>query len=191
MAKVTMPLMSLTASGKLGDAVVFFTWKGIAVVRQWIVPANPQSADQGDIRLVIGGTGKAAGKVEPDSAYHDKIKDLDLVPAQQTKQSYIVQYIKDNFLTGKGATMTGNYATELACVTGHSAYTSFAAGADDLVLTDTDLAYATIAPFEKELGLYLLAKAAIAWGFTGLPYSVTLSTWTGAQIDKLVAHLQA
>ncbi len=191
MAKVTGPLMSMTASGKIADTLVFFSWKGISTVRQWIVPANPQSADQGDIRLVIGGIGRAAGKCVADSAFHDKMKDLDVIPAQQTKQSYLVQYIKDNFISGKGATMTGNFVSELAALTGHTAYTGFDAGADTLVLTDFDITYATIAPFEKALGLYLLARASIALGFTGSPYSVALTSWTGAQIDELVAHLQA
>ncbi len=191
MAKVTGPLMSFTASGKLADSIVYFNWKGIASVRQFIIPANPQSEGQGDIRLVIGGTGKAAGKNEVDSAFHDQLKTLDVIPAQQTKQSWIVQYIKDNFIGGSGATMTANYVAVLAEVTGHTAYTGFAAGADALTLTDTDVSYASIAPYEKELGLYLLAKAAIAIGFTGSPYTKTLSAWTATQIDKLVAHLQA
>jgi len=191
MAKVTGPLMSMTASGKLADTLVFFGWKGIAVVRQWLIPANPQSADQGDIRLVIGGTGRACGKCVPDSAYHDQLKDLDVIPAQQTKQSYLVQYIKDNYIAGKGATMTGNYSVALAALKAHTAYTSFQSGADTLLLTSFDLTYATIDPFEKSLGLYLLAKVSIDLGFTGSPYTKTLANWTGAQIDKLVAHLTA
>jgi len=191
MAKVTGPLMSMTASGKLADTIVFFGWKGIAVVRQWLVPANPQSADQGDIRLVIGGLGRAAGKCEPDSAFHDQLKDLDVIPAQQTKQSYLVQYIKDNFIAGVGATMTGNYATYLAAVTGATISADWGTGADTLTLTEFDLAYATIDPFDKRLGLYLLAKAAIALGFTGAPYTIAITSWTGAQVDQLVAHLQA
>jgi len=181
--------MSFGASGKLAESLVYFSWKGISSVRQYIIPANPQSAGQGDIRLVIGGTGKAAGKNVVDSAYHGQMKTLDVIPAQQTKQSYLVQYIKDNFLGGSGATMTANYVAELAAVTGHTAYTSFAAGADALTLTDTDIPYASIDPFEKELGLYLLARAAIALGFTGSPYTKTLSAWTATQIDKLTGHL--
>jgi len=189
MAKVTGPLMSMTASGKIADTIVFFSWKGISTVRQWLVPANPQSDDQGDIRLILGGLGRAVGKVGVDNAYHDKLKALDVIPAQQTKQSYLVQYIKNTFIAGKGATMTGNYNSVLAELTGHSAYTAFKAGADTLNLTDFDIAYATIDPFEKALGVYLLAKAAIALGFTGSPYTKTLADWTGAQVDKLVNHL--
>ncbi len=30
----------LAASGKLADALVFFSWKGINVVRGWVIPAK-------------------------------------------------------------------------------------------------------------------------------------------------------
>lgn len=191
MAKVTGPLMSMTASGKLADAIVFFGWKGIASVRQWLKPANPQSTGQGNIRTIIGGTGRACGKVEVESAFSDQIADLELVPAQQTRQSYLVKYIKDNYFAGSGATLTGNYVTQLAALTGHTSYTTFQAGGDTLGILAFGLSYDDVADYDKGLGLYLLAKAAIALGFTGSPYTKTLASWTAAQIDKLVAHVQA
>ena len=43
MAKLKAPLMSLGASGQLGKALVFFGWKGLDVVREYVVPANPKS----------------------------------------------------------------------------------------------------------------------------------------------------
>lgn len=46
MAVVSGPLMSLGASGKLGGAIVFSSWKGRPVVRQLVTPSNPQSAKQ-------------------------------------------------------------------------------------------------------------------------------------------------
>lgn len=46
MAKLNAPLFSFTASGKLADALVFFTWKGLNVVRQYVTPSNPKSDDQ-------------------------------------------------------------------------------------------------------------------------------------------------
>ena len=46
MAKVTAPLFSFGARGKLGDALVYFPWKGIHAVRTYVVPANPNSAAQ-------------------------------------------------------------------------------------------------------------------------------------------------
>lgn len=46
MAKLKAPLFSFKASGKLADSLVFFTWKGLNVVRSWVVPANPQTGLQ-------------------------------------------------------------------------------------------------------------------------------------------------
>ncbi len=46
MAKVKGPLFSLSASGKLADSLVYMNWKGIDDVRQYVIPANPKSADQ-------------------------------------------------------------------------------------------------------------------------------------------------
>lgn len=191
MAKVYGPLHSDNARGKLAKSLVFIGWKGIKTVRGWITPANPQSAGQGNIRTVLGGIGRAVGKVKPDSAFHEQMKTLEVIPDQQSKQSYLVQYIKDNYIAGAGATMTGNFACVLAEITGHTAYTSFQSGADDVGILDFSLTYDSIGTFEKALGLYLIAKAAIDLEFTGSPYTKTLADWTGAEIDKLVAHLSA
>lgn len=46
MAKLKAPLLSLGASGKLGGVLVFFNWKGIDVVREYVVPTNPNTALQ-------------------------------------------------------------------------------------------------------------------------------------------------
>lgn len=46
MAKVEAPLFSFGARGKLGDALVYFPWKGLKAVRTYTVPANPNSAAQ-------------------------------------------------------------------------------------------------------------------------------------------------
>lgn len=46
MAKLRAPIFSFGASGKLGDALVFFGWKGLDVVRSYVVPANPRTARQ-------------------------------------------------------------------------------------------------------------------------------------------------
>lgn len=43
MAKVKAPLLSFSASGQIAKALVYFTWKGIGVVRQHVIPANPQT----------------------------------------------------------------------------------------------------------------------------------------------------
>lgn len=46
MAKVKAPLFGFGASGKLGDALVFSTWKGLDVARRYVVPANPSTSAQ-------------------------------------------------------------------------------------------------------------------------------------------------
>lgn len=46
MAKLKAPLLSFSASGKIADALVYFTWKGLEVVRQYVVPSNPKSTLQ-------------------------------------------------------------------------------------------------------------------------------------------------
>ena len=190
MAKVTGPLMSLDARGAVGKALVFIGWKGIKSVRQWLKPANPQSANQGDVRLAIGGVGRAAGKVVAGEAFAQQLIDLDLIPDQQSKQSYLVQYIKDTYLAGTGATFTGAYGDMLASLVAHTVYTAFGSAATTLGITEFDLDYASIAPFNKALGVYLLAKAAVALGFTGSPYSIAVASWTGSQVDEFVVDMQ-
>ncbi len=191
MAKVTGPLMSLDARGKLGKCLVFLGWKGIKTVRQWLKPANPKSADQGDVRLVIGGLGRGVGKVGVEGPFHEQLKTLNLIPDQQSKQSYLVQYIKDNYIAGTGATFTAAYIAMLAELTGHSAYSAFLSAADDMVITEFDVSYASIDPFNKALGLYLIAKAGIALSFTGSPYTIALASWTATQVAEFTADLQA
>lgn len=46
MAKVTGPLMSLEASGTIGDALTFSRWVGRPYVRRYTVPSNPQTPIQ-------------------------------------------------------------------------------------------------------------------------------------------------
>jgi hypothetical protein len=191
MAKVTGPLMSLDARGKLGSVLVFIGWKGIKTVRQWLKPANPKSASQGDIRLAIGGLGRAAGKVGVDGGIHTQLKTLNLIPDQQSKQSYLVQYIKDNYFAGTGATFTAAYVAMLAELTGHTRYSVFLSAADDLEILAFDLDYASIDPFNKALGIYLIAKASVALNFTGSPYSIALASWTTANIAEFTADFAA
>ena len=184
MAKVSAPLMSMSASGKLADAIVFFTWKGRNVVRQWLIPANPQTSGQGDRRIIAGGTGRAVGKITVDENYHQQLIDLELIPGGQTKQSYMVKYILDNYISN-----ATNYSTELACMKAHSASDHWQTQADTLNLLDFDLDYASIDPYDERLGLYLMAKAAIALSFTGTPYTKTLSAWTSVQISNFASDL--
>jgi len=58
MAKLVMPLLSGEAGGKFADTMVYFYWKGRHVVRRWVVPSNPRSANQKRIRTNLAAMGK-------------------------------------------------------------------------------------------------------------------------------------
>jgi len=45
-AKLKGPLFSLGASGQLGKSLVFFPWKGLDVVREFVIPSNPKTTGQ-------------------------------------------------------------------------------------------------------------------------------------------------
>lgn len=54
MAKVKAPCFSFGARGQLGKALVFFGWKGIDCVREYVIPSNPNTADQQTQRGYLG-----------------------------------------------------------------------------------------------------------------------------------------
>jgi hypothetical protein len=54
MALVTGPLMSVAASGKYAGSIVFTTWKGRPVARQFVKPSNPKTAMQTGLRAMMG-----------------------------------------------------------------------------------------------------------------------------------------
>jgi len=45
-AKLKAPLFSLGARGQLAKTLVFFPWKGINAVREYVIPSNPKTALQ-------------------------------------------------------------------------------------------------------------------------------------------------
>lgn len=53
MAKVTQPLMSLGARGKMG-ALIFNQWRGFNTVKAYTAPVQPGSAEQLAMRALIG-----------------------------------------------------------------------------------------------------------------------------------------
>lgn len=53
MAKVKGPLFSLSASGQIAKTLVYGDWKGIDVVRKYVIPANPNTAGQQAQRAIF------------------------------------------------------------------------------------------------------------------------------------------
>jgi hypothetical protein len=65
MARVTGALFSMDASGQIGKALVFSKWKGRAYCREYVVPENPETANQMNVReaftlLIVSYQGEAA-----------------------------------------------------------------------------------------------------------------------------------
>lgn len=54
MAKVKGPLFSLSASGQIAKTLVYGDWKGIDIVRKYVIPANPKTSGQQTQRGYFG-----------------------------------------------------------------------------------------------------------------------------------------
>jgi hypothetical protein len=53
MALLTGPLMSLDASGTIGDTITYAKWKGRNYARTRVIPSNPKSASQTGMRSMF------------------------------------------------------------------------------------------------------------------------------------------
>lgn len=185
MAKVTGPLMSLDASGQVGKTIVFAKWKGQNYVRELVKPLNPEDPDQGDARMIFGGVGRAAGVVKPTSDYEAQMISLGKIPAGQSKQSALVKFMVDSYMTDATA-----FEAIYTAFEAHAEKAAFTASAATAGLIDLDIAYkGTTHEFSAGMMLYLLAKTAIAYGFTGSPYDTALASWTATETAELIADL--
>jgi hypothetical protein len=103
MAKVNGPLMSMQASGAFASTMVFANRKGQNVVRQLVIPANPQSAGQETARNIVRvcGAGQKFANLTAEKGEGRTITDKDgliaAAPAGQTWNSYLVK-----LMTGVG-----------------------------------------------------------------------------------------
>lgn len=53
MARVTAPLFGLDASGTIAEALTYARWKGISYVRTRVVPTNPNTTKQQEVRGIF------------------------------------------------------------------------------------------------------------------------------------------
>lgn len=188
MAKVTGPLFSISASGKIADSMVYFPWKGLHVVRQWLKPTNPESADQGNRRVMLGGLGRAPKYVQKNSIYHTHALGVAIPP--NTWISTFVKYVMTTYFTDVAG--FDAIQTELGL---HPARNDFRDRAGELGLTVFDLNYKSMAnSFSARLQLYMLAK--YGWDqyqlnnlkFATDPYTKDIATWNNANIVQMIAE---
>lgn len=63
MAKSPAPFMSINPSGSIAGLLTASRWKGRPYLRLLVTPSNPQTADQGAVRSVLGAVAKACKAV--------------------------------------------------------------------------------------------------------------------------------
>ena len=189
MAKVTGPLFSLSASGKIGDAMVHFGWKGLNVVRGWVKPVNKHSPDQGDARLMLGGLGRAMKAVVKDSACY-----ADLVTLSETPETWNSAFVKYGILniftsavlcnaeiTAYGSNNAKTYLDSLAVALGINALDNVDAG--------------IVNPMTGGFMLYMIARIAIAIKvekptlFARAPYTTALASWGEATVNDFAVDI--
>jgi len=190
MAKTTAPLMSFSASGKIGKALVYFSHLGRNVVRGLVTPANPQTITQGDSRLLLGAIGRSARAVVNPSDYLTDIKTV--TPAGQTWVSYLIT----NVINIYGSGQTGVAALQAAMEA--SDPTNWETQGASVSLSDLTISYAgTVKTITAGAQLYALAahafniKSSNPALFDRAPYSTAFSSWDSADVVSFVADIQA
>jgi len=186
MAKVSAPLGSFEASGKIGQHSVFFTWKGYNIVRKWTKPSNPRTAYQGNIRTFTGGTGRATKAVSIPSAFYNDAKSV--TPTGMTWVSHIVKVLAELF----NADVQSLESEFLTVPT--EARNAFDQRAEELGLV-TFSAPGTSASYSRALQLYALyrygrqMRRPDTGAFNRNPYTVAPANLTEDNVDELVSDI--
>jgi len=177
MAKVISPLFSFEASGKIADAMVFFTWKGRNVVRKWTIPTNPMTNDQGDIRLKLLSLAKG---IKPALLTANLVTALkDFTPSGQIWNAYIIKVVMDQYL--KGLT---SYTALLSAFTNNTLVADWECAATGLEMVDQWLTYAAAATITPGQQMFQIAKGAKYLDMAGLPAG-SPDTWVTAHIEQM------
>lgn len=88
MAITRGPLLSMDASGKIGDVMVFSKWKGRNYARKYVIPENPESTTQVNVRAAMALlVAEWQGESAPDKLIWDTF-------AAQFNMSGFNQYVK-------------------------------------------------------------------------------------------------
>lgn len=190
MAKVISPLLSFSASGKIGKSMVFFSHLGRNVVRQLVIPKNTKTEEQGSQRLLIGSMGAATSVVQKTGAYYTSAKTS--IPAGQTWVSDFVKKMVAKYESGSAG--VSNIVTDFDAL---SSKTNFEGAAADLGLTDIIVPYAKTGSTLIPAGALLMMLGQYGYDrhakdssiFTEAVFSKTLATWTGTDVSSFKALL--
>lgn len=182
--RLTGPGMSLSASGTMAKTLVFSIWKGQAYGRVRVIPKNPKSTGQNDVRSILGTLAKACRAVL--TAKRDVA-----VPAVGS------QFFQDGNLRAPAGQSWISFLQKVlnaqfgALVTAFGALTTVAdlyetAGADAGMSSYIDKSLVTHTAGEQ---LYMLASFATAsLGYTG--FASGIDSATAPELTAFVAYVQ-
>jgi hypothetical protein len=158
MARVTLPLLGVEATGKLGQAIVYMpiphARQGLTSVRKWLVPKNPKSESQGDVRLRTKAAGYGVSFIVDGATLQTQLEAV--TPAGKIWNAYFLGQIFGKSFANIDAALT---AWDTAA---NSA--KWTAVATSLGMLDCDIDYASIDPITK--GEILFVHAAAAYDFS-------------------------
>ncbi|MBA7527943.1 hypothetical protein ES705_20125 [subsurface metagenome] len=141
MAKLKAPLMSLGASGKLADTLVFFPWKGLNCVREYVIPANPktalQTAQRGHVTEAVEYVHTAMADVTNPLKSIDQVAYAALAAAKGRIITWFNQAVK--------LWIDVSVALKVPCIYCDMTFTTKTAGAIDLELYLTEETGSTLA----------------------------------------------
>jgi len=175
MAKVDGPLFSLEARGKIGDALVFFPWKGRHAVRRWLKPTNPRDIDQKLIRQKMASIGQVVGKILGVSSANANgsyaVQEWKtLTPAAQIWNAYLVKQALTDLSSDSA------WTTLMDAIDGADELATWQSAALDMAMPTlyaTADAYATDIPPEHQLAA--VAYAAYKAGYSDISVDMSVS----------------
>lgn len=188
MALVKGPLFSIEARGKIADAMVHFPWKGRAVVRKWLKPANPRDVDQQIIRQKMAGCGKNTARISvPSATLADGSKMYALVkaetPANNIWNAYLTKTILDEMKTD------GNFTELSTDLQGTDATQYWIAAASELLfdtLTGDQFATAISPELQLIMGAWCAFKLQLS-DDTHI-YSTYPTTWLSDVVSQFATN---
>jgi len=114
-AKLKAPLLSLGASGQLAKTMVFFGWKGINAVREYVVPSNPktpaQTTQRGYMTTMVDAIHAAMADADYPLISADQVAYSALAQAKGKIMTWFNQAVKlgvDALVAGKGRQIYGS-----------------------------------------------------------------------------------
>jgi hypothetical protein len=167
MAKVNGPLMSMEASGTVADTLTFDK-RGF--VRTRVIPANPKTADQGNVRQKLLAVQKALRFIGATVIAAVKT----LAPTSYRWNSYLLSQV-----LGSGSSEYDASATAYAALTsterGH-----WETEATTIGMTTQAISYATDADVTPGLALFAVARTLYRLGINvsaGAPSGTNYAAW--------------